>query len=410
MNSATARLLVCGFFLFLVPHAALSADRDAKPWSRHTIDNSSVGADGVRLADVNGDGLPDIVTGWEEGGVVRLYLNPGPARAASRWPAVTVGTVASVEDAVLVDLDGDGALDVVSSCEGKTKAMFIHWAPKDKTRLLAKEVWQTEALPAAQNRMQWMFCLPMQIDGRHGVDLFAGGKNRGGELGWFEAPEHPRQLEAWRWHALREAGWIMSLETADMDGDADLDLVFSDRKGKRSGCFWLENPGRSADLTQPWQEHVIGLTGREVMFLTLVDLDRDDLQDVIAAVKPRELIFLRRRSRDGLSWEPHAIPLPLKAGSAKAVNAGDIDLDGKLDLVFTCEGATNKSGVMWLSYPRSATDPEWEAHDICGLDGVKHDLVQLLDLDDDGDLDVLTCEETKNLGVVWYENPARSRK
>ena len=34
------------------------------PWPRHTIDDSSRGADGVRLADVNGDRLPDIVTGW----------------------------------------------------------------------------------------------------------------------------------------------------------------------------------------------------------------------------------------------------------------------------------------------------------------------------------------------------------
>jgi len=33
-----------------------------KPWARHAIDRSSRGADGVRLADVNGDGLPDVVT------------------------------------------------------------------------------------------------------------------------------------------------------------------------------------------------------------------------------------------------------------------------------------------------------------------------------------------------------------
>ena len=33
--------------------------------------------------------------------------------------------------------------------------------------------------------------------------------------------------------------------------------------------------------------------------------------------------------------------------------------------------------------------------------------MQLLDLDADGDLDVITCEEVDNLGVVWYENPAR---
>ena len=49
-----------------------------------------------------------------------------------------------------------------------------------------------------------------------------------------------------------------------------------------------------------------------------------------------------------------------------------------------------------------------EAHEISGPRGVKFDLLQLLDVDGDGDLDVLTCEERHNLGVVWYENPARN--
>ncbi len=86
------------------------------PWERHTIDNSSRGADGVRLVDVNDDGLADITTGWEEGGVIRVYLNPGPAEAKKAWPAVTVGQVKSPEDAVFADLDGDGAVDVIT-CE-----------------------------------------------------------------------------------------------------------------------------------------------------------------------------------------------------------------------------------------------------------------------------------------------------
>jgi hypothetical protein len=33
--------------------------------------------------------------------------------------------------------------------------------------------------------------------------------------------------------------------------------------------------------------------------------------------------------------------------------------------------------------------------------------MELVDLDGDGDLDVLTCEERAGLGVIWYENPAR---
>jgi len=45
-----------------------------------------------------------------------VYLNPGPAEAKKAWPAVTVGQVKSPEDAVFADLDGDGAVDVIT-CE-----------------------------------------------------------------------------------------------------------------------------------------------------------------------------------------------------------------------------------------------------------------------------------------------------
>jgi len=34
-------------------------------------------------------------------------------------------------------------------------------------------------------------------------------------------------------------------------------------------------------------------------------------------------------------------------------------------------------------------------------------VLEAIDLDADGDLDLLTCEEVANLGVFWYENPQR---
>ena len=50
--------------------------------------------------------------------------------------------------------------------------------------------------------------------------------------------------------------------------------------------------------------------------------------------------------------------------------------------------------------------PEWVRHAIDdtsrGADGVK-----LADVEGDGDLDVLTCEERDQLGIIWYENPQR---
>ncbi len=388
--------------IVLLALAAAPQDGRGAPWKRHTIDDASRGADGVRLADANGDGLPDIVTGWEQGGVVRVCLNPGRAAARARWPAVTVGKAPSVEDAVFADLDGDGALDVVSACEGGTRALFLHWGPRDRARLLDSEAWRTEPLPASRNMQMWMFSLPLQLDGRNGVDLVAGGKGPGASVGWWESPPDPRKLEEWKWHPLREAGWLMSLLAADMDGDGDLDVAASDRKGARRGCFWLENPG-PARVADRWSEHAIGGAGREVMFIALGDPDQDGLQDLIVAAKPRELLWFRRKGPGGKSWEERPIATPATAGTPKAVAVGDVDLDGRPDLVVTCEEARELSGVFWMLRRGDA----WEAREISGVDGVKHDLVELVDLDGDGDLDAIACEETRNLGVFWYENPAR---
>jgi hypothetical protein len=377
------------------------------PWTRHAIDNSSEGADGTRLADANGDGLPDIVTGWEEGGLVRAYLHPGHDAVRQAWPRVTIGQVASPEDAVFADFDRDGNLDVLTSTEGRSRQLFVHWGPGPQ-HYLDEASWETQPIPAAKDAMQWMFALPAQIDGQHGEDLFAGGKNEDAAVGWLQVPDNARDLAAWRWHPLRPVGWLMSLVAADMDGDGDADLLLTDRRGERSGLLWLENPGPEA-ATGPWVEHNIGNVGQhEVMFLSTGDLDGDGLEDIVVAVKPRELHLYRLLDSRGSFAEPQIVPLPEEAGSAKGIAIGDMDQDGIADLVFSCEHAVDgKQGVMGLRGIRDRDTIRYEPFPISGPEGVKFDLIELLDLDGDGDLDVLTCEENENLGVIWYENPLR---
>jgi hypothetical protein len=372
------------------------------PWQRHVIDNSSRGADGVRLADVNGDGLLDFATGWEEGGVVRVYVNPGPKAAKAPWPAVTVGAVKSPEDAVLVDLDGDGAMDVVSSCEGKTRTAYVHWAPTERKDYLNPTAWRAEPIPATVDQHLWMYALPFHVDGQRGVDLVIGSKS--GALGWLQSPQHPRDLSAWTYHPLGQAGWVMSLEAVDLNGDGRLDLLVSDRKGKNRGVLWLEHPG-AANVTGQWREHRIASEFGEVMFLDATDIDGDGRTDVAVAVKPRAIVLLYQPEDALSSWRKERIEYPETFGTAKAVRVADVDLDGRLDLVGTCEEASGpKSGVFWL---RRSDGRTWDATDIGGPEGLKYDRIELLDLDGDGDLDLLTCEERDNLGVIWYENSTR---
>ncbi len=394
--------------IFVVP-ASLEGDERGAAWKRHTIDVSARGADGARLMDVNGDKLPDVATGFEEGGVVRIALHPGHAKVHQPWPSVQVGRVGSPEDAVFVDLDNDGAVDVVSCCEGRTRSVFVHWAPRDSKRYLDSKAWKSEAFPSVKGTTQWMFATPMQIDGKHGIDLVVGSKNANGQVGWLQSPANPRDLSGWKYHKLYDAGWIMSLVAADVDRDNDVDVLVSDRRGKTRGCLWIENPGAKNAL-RVWKTHRIGPTGDEVMLLDWADVDRDGLKDVIVPTSDNKLLYFRRTTLKPVEWKLVKLPFPTRTGTGKAVRVGDIDLDGKLDLVIACERANKGSGIVWMSYRKSPLLGDWDVHEVSGSEGIKFDLNQLVDLDADGDLDIVNTEERSNrggLGVVWYENPSR---
>jgi hypothetical protein len=363
-------------------------------WQRHTIDDSLRGADGVRLGDFDGDGLSDVVTGWEESGTVRLYLNPGPPGARDPWPAVTVSEAASPEDAVPMDVDDDGRLDVVSCHEGSNRSVFVAWnrsgAGGGRSELLDSANWHRERLASA-GRQAWMYALPLgKLDERSA--LVVGSKGGNASITLLLAPRrNAENLGAWRSTRLRDAGWIMSLRGLDMDGDGDHDVLFSDRKGGRRGVGWLENPAAPGE---PWAEHSIGGEDDEVMFLDASP------RRVRVATRNRHWLDLSR-SPSG-DWQSSSRPNPAGVNLGKAI----VEL-GSRRLVMTANtraGEDRTKPGIWAGTVLHAGGPiRWT--EIDSTPAVKFDRMETIDLDGDGDLDVMTCEERQNLGVVWYENP-----
>ncbi len=406
LTGSLTRALWARFFLAIL---LFTARIWAQEWTRHTIDASSRGADGVRPIELAGHAdWRAISVGWEEGGLQRVYLRPGPDQVRQPWPAVTVGRQASPEDAVLVDLDGDGATDVVSSCEGRTRSIFVHWAPSKPREFLDSSKWTTEAFPATQNMTRWMYALPVQVDGEHGVDLIVGAKDSQATIGWLQAPPNPRDLAAWRYHAICPAGWVMSLVADDLDADGDVDLLVSDRRGPGRGVFWLEHPGVEQLGVTSWARHRIGSEDCEILFLAYADLDRDGQRDVLVATHKQGIRLHRRTQAVGDRWTTREIPAPESIIHGKAVAVGDIDLDGQSDIVLSSETHSRPgNGIVWIAGNAIglAKIRAGNVHAISGDAGQKFDLVQLVDLDSDGDLDVMTTEERENLGVIWYENP-----
>jgi hypothetical protein len=297
--------------------------------------------------------------------------------------------------------------------------MVVHWAPP-LARYADERQWKTETL--FSDGSQWMFAVPMDVDDQRGQDLIAGGKNTGAGIGWLERPVQPRDIRQWTFNRLSDAGWIMSLVVRDMNRDGRPDLLVSDRRGGLSGVRWLEHPGSDAPgLRGRWTNHWIGARGREAMFLDAADLDGDGVAEIVVphyrGGDYRLSIFAMSAtsSPDG-AWTEHSVRYPAVSGRPKAAAVGDIDLDGRPDVVLSSEEAGgDRRGIVWLRFRDSPLLPEWDVFDVSGPEGVKFDLNLLLDVDADGDLDVINTEEANNsaggrpgLGLVWYENPVRA--
>lgn len=413
--TATLAFFVIVAFLTAIGRAEPTAKpRHSSGWKCHTIDNSSLGADGVRSADVNADGLPDLVCGWEQGGVSRIYLMQREEGAHPSWLRIDAGPAPDVEDAFFVDLDRDGAIDVVSSTEGDNRKVLIHWAPSPSQKYTDSSLWKTETL--FENGNRWMFAIAMDVDGRHGLDVIVGGKGPGAVIGWLQCPASARDLSAWKFHKLTDVTWTMSVICRDMNGDGLPDVLVSDRKGRREGVFWLRHPGKAhASQGHPWPKTWIADDLHEVNFIDTCDFDADGVEEILATSKQgRDVgrLSILRRQGDRM-WKTLSVNIPPWITKPKAVQVGDINLDGQLDLILSAENAVDgRSGIIWLEHSDQWDNPDWTAHDISGPEGIKFDINLLLDLDDDGDLDVINTEENNNsqngnagLGLVWYENP-----
>ena len=390
LRRAVNLLFVCLCFL-PVDYVCLGDE----PWKRHTIDSSGIGADGVRLADFNRDGNLDIVTGWEESGVVRLYLNPGPDKSTERWPFCQIGEGKSPEDAVPFDVNGDGILEVISCHEGSFKQVLVHKFQDNRIagkagdqQILDRTNWSTDSIMKLSGQ-QWMFATPIQLrNSRRGIVL--GSKGAYATLTLLLQPSQDvKDLNQWSEIKLRDCGWIMSIQNIDMDQDGDIDIVFSDRKTRTRIVAWLEQPN-NADAKGMWKEHAIGATKTEPMFIDATP------NRILVPTRQANWIDFRRQNHN--SWEQTVSPTPDSVPFGKAIRTF-----GENNLVLTANTAADredkKQPGIWLQIPGSAWQP------IGTKIECKFDRIELVDLDADGDLDIITCEERQQLGVVWYENP-----
>lgn len=414
----------------LIPAVVLSCVQCSPPpeslWKKWSIDSTGDGADGVHTADINEDGFLDVVSGWEQSGQIKLYLNPGKKNISfdQAWSMTDLNrgkSTRGVEDAAFADLDLDGSIDsVISSVEGYTKNLHIHWVTG--ATLDDPSSWTTTVLVPDQPA-GYMKARAGQVDGTGGADIVAGTKSIDGTQAgvyWFQSPPvaHPDNADEWKRFFIGEVdAKTTTLALRDMDADNLKDIVYSGRYG----VGWFKNPGHTLLQENPggaqWERIVISEIGSE---FTFCDHTGDGSQNLIAVTAQGSGMvakWFRRQDQTGRHWAAYPITSDDKRPgmvsgrkfALKGVACGFVDEDDKIDLVFTASG--HGYGVFMMS-PRSEIE-SGDAWKLVGLsspdDTMKYDNLELIDIDNDGDLDIATTEEggvfSTGQGVLWFENP-----
>ncbi len=415
-----------------------------QPWLMHHIDRQYWNHNSLSPGDVNGDGFDDYVVIHEGPDLVSIVFHPGPTEAVySEWEKVVVAQGSNVEYGYFGDFDSDGNLDIAYA-DGKASKVFIVWGP-EKKHVKEPEAWQEGGpLPESVDKGHYLFLESFDINADGALDIVAGGRmgTNGNFTGliWFDAPaakKDRRKLGKWKRRTIDPDlqsghGFVF----VDIDADGDLDIAVGnadwDTTEYEKAIFWYENPGAPSDqIRLPWKKRKIMRTIRFFAKnqLGVGDINRDGKVDLVA--QSDNLIFYMEQI-DPDHWKIHEIPKPeITRWVTRPIKVVDLDHDGKLDIVgmaihnfgYTPLG---KASVFWMQYQGDQPGVDnWITRVIKWSDGFstskswqgeKWDHMRFVDVDRDGDLDIVgNCEEYYTveeggrkktlLGVVWFENP-----
>ena len=359
----------------------------SQEWARHVI-AAGFPSNTAVAADFTGDGKIDVIANDAQGKQDILFVAPDWKRVVLRSNADGVFHFG------VADADGDGDPDLIGS---RYSPGLLYWLEKPKEPLT--QPWKMHIIDdAAKGGIDGIHGLYIaDVNGDKRADIVANSAQPKGafanSIAWFEAPKFERRVFA-RGDA---PGLSHYMGVGDVNGDGLQDIASAAKIEDGGNWFaWWEQPRNGA---LPWKKHVVAENQEGASNILMADVNKDGRVDFIASRgHGKGLLWF-----EAPKWVAHNIDRDHVYPHSLAI--GDIDLDGDVDAA-TCSAVYDKSvptGVAWFENDGKGN---FKTH-LIAAGQASYD-TRLIDIDGDGDLDVLVAgQDSRN--VVWFENQTRKR-
>ena len=337
---------------------------------------------GAMAGDLDGDGWVDLTTVNEDSADLRVTLNNGDGSGtfgSFLTPFQQIGVESSPNESC--DLDNDGNMDIaVSSTDNGSVTVALgngdgHWKSAQELPLGMAPETHGVAVLDIDGDGDWDV-----VNANHAASNLSVAINTNGVLGMPSFIDSGTNGE-------------YALNSGDMNGDGISDLVVGGQDSQEIAVL-LGNGNGTFTLKTPQD------AGGAVWKLVLGDVNGDNKLDVAAVNGFNNSASILLGNGDGTLQSPTVYNL---GGSEVGTVLGDLDGDGDLDWVTSSYG-----GKVWHILINDGTGTFTADPSIAAESNANPSCAIMLDVDNDGDLDLALTDETSDFTRILQNGPSVS--